>query len=302
MVVACCRSPGRAGNVSNAGPWCQPRLPLRAGPACSTGGPLNNGRTGEGEPSVPRQSGQIDSPQIPPLRDRGSSQVTLLESIAGPRDLKELDVGPAARPGQRNSGPADRDGVADQRAPRAQPRRGRADHRAAPGVRLAGGQDRLRHRPPGLRAQAAHRAGGRVRHAAPARRAVRLPEPGRVRARPGGELARVHQPVLRRRAGQGVPAARRDGPHRGRGDRRRRADRRDGLGGAEQHRGGQGQPAGHRGQRQRPLLPADDRRAGQPPGPGPGQPAVRERAGLHQDHPAAHPGGRAAAVRRRCTA
>ena len=34
---------------------------------------------------------------------------------------------------------------------------------------------------------------GRVRHAAPARRAVRLPEPGRVRARLGRELARVHR-------------------------------------------------------------------------------------------------------------
>ena len=31
-------------------------------------------------------------------------------------------------------------------------------------------------------------------------------------------------------------------------------------------------------------------------------PALRARAGLHQDHPVAHPGGRAAAVRRRCTA
>ena len=36
-----------------------------------------------------------------------------------------------------------------------------------------------------------------VRHAAAARRAVRVPVPGRVRARHRGELARLHQPVLR---------------------------------------------------------------------------------------------------------
>ena len=45
------------------------------------------------------------------------------------------------------------------------------------------------------------------------RRAVRLPEPGRVRARPGGELARLHVAVLGGRAGQGVRAdAGRTGP------------------------------------------------------------------------------------------
>ena len=43
-------------------------------------------------------------------------------------------------------------------------------------------------------------------------------------------------PVLRRRARQGVRDPRR-GPARRGGDRRRRAHRRDGLGGAEQHRG-----------------------------------------------------------------
>ena len=67
------------------------------------------------------------------------------------------------------------------------------------------------------------------------RRAVRLPEPGRVRARPRRELPRLHRAVLRRRPGQGLRAARR-GPARRRRGRRRRADRRDGLGGAEQHR------------------------------------------------------------------
>ena len=41
-----------------------------------------------------------------------------------------------------------------------------------------------------------------------ARRHLRLPEPGRVRARRDRELARLHRPVLRRRPGQGLPAAR----------------------------------------------------------------------------------------------
>ncbi len=45
------------------------------------------------------------------------------------------------------------------------------------------------------------------------RRAVRLPVPGRVRARHHRELARVHGAVLGRRARQGVPADRR-GPRR----------------------------------------------------------------------------------------
>ena len=48
-------------------------------------------------------------------------------------------------------------------------------------------------------------------------------------------------------------------------DRRRRADRRHGLGGAEQHRRRQGPAGRHRRQRQRPLLRADHRRPGPPP-------------------------------------
>ncbi len=48
------------------------------------------------------------------------------------------------------------------------------------------------------------------------RRPDRLPVPGGVRARPGGELARLDQPVLRRRPGQGLQAAGRAGSDRGR--------------------------------------------------------------------------------------
>ena len=47
--------------------------------------------------------------------------------------------------------------------------------------------------------------------------------------------------------------------------RRRLADRRHGLGGAEQHRRPTRPAAGHPGQRQRPLLHPDRRRAGQAP-------------------------------------
>ena len=56
----------------------------------------------------------------------------------------------------------------------------------------------------------------------------------------------------------------RRGPPRRRRHRRRRAHRRHGLGGAQQHRHRPRQQAGHRRQRQRPLLHAD-RSAASPP-------------------------------------
>ena len=129
------------------------------------------------------------------------------------------------------------------------------------------------------------------------RRGFRLPEPGRVRARLGRELARLDQPVVRRRAGQGAGPARRDEAAGRRRDRRRRPDRRHGLGGAEQHRRGQGPARGHRGQRQRPVLPAHHRRSRRSPRLGPGLAAVRAGARPGQDHALAHPAGRPAAVR-----
>ena len=120
--------------------------------------------------------------------------------------------------------------------------------------------DRLRHRPPVLRAQAAHRP-ARLQQAQEAGRPVGLPEPQRVRARRGRELPRLDRAVLGRRHRQGAPAARRARPaHRGR-HRRRRAHRGHGLGGDQQHRHRQGPAPGHRRQRQRPLLRHDHRRA-----------------------------------------
>ena len=131
----------------------------------------------------------------------------VLDSIHGPDDLKAL-------PAEQLPALAEEirtflvDSVSKTgRPPRAQPRRGRADHRAAPGVRLAARHDRLRHRPPVLRAQAAHRP-ARLQQAQEAGRPLGLPEPGRVRARRRGELPRVDRAVLGRRHRQGAPAAR----------------------------------------------------------------------------------------------
>ena len=163
-----------------------------------------------------------------------------------------------------------------RRPPRPQPGRGRAHHRHPPGLRLPERQGRVRHRPPGLRAQDADRTGGAVRRPASGGRPQRLPEPGRVRPRSRRELPRVDLAQLRRRAGQGLCHPRR-GPAHGRGDRRRRADRRDGVGGAEQHRDRPGLPTGDRGQRQRPLLHPDRRRADDRAHHAPDQPALRAR-------------------------
>ena len=102
--------------------------------------------------------------------------------------------------------------------------------------------------------------------APPGGRRQRLPQPGRVRARHRRELPRLHRALVRRRAGQGLRDPRR-GPPRRRGHRRRRAHRRHGLGGAQQHRDRPQQPAGHRRQRQRPLLHPDRRRARRPRSP-----------------------------------
>ena len=122
--------------------------------------------------------------------------------------------------------------------------------------------DRVRHRSPGVRAQDHHRPGGPVRPAADPWRAVRLSQSCGITARLGRELARVDIAVLRRRDGEGVRAARGAAPDGGGRDRGRRADRRDGLGGAEQHRRGPGPAAGDRAERQRPLVRTDHRRDG----------------------------------------
>ena len=173
-------------------------------------------------------------------------------------------LAPGRRPRRRDPHVPRRPGLPHRWSPRTQPRRRRADHRDAPGVRVAAGHHGLRHGPPGVRAQAAHRP-PRLLAAAQQGRAVRVPEPRGVRARRRRELARVDRAELGRRHRQGQRAAGPRRPARRRGDRRRRPDRRDGLGGAEQHRRRAGPPAGDRRQRQRPLLRADHRRPRAPP-------------------------------------
>ena len=118
-------------------------------------------------------------------------------------------------------------------------------------------------------------------------RPVGLPEPGGVRARLGGELARVGVAVVRGRARPRSAADREVGHRRGPGGRRG-ADRRDGLGGAQQHRRRRRPAAGHPGQRQRALLHPDGRRPGPPPLRSAHQPALRAgaRAGPQAGQPA----------------
>ena len=127
--------------------------------------------------------------------------------------------------------------------------------------------------------------------------AVRVPEPDRERTRPGREQPRLHVAVLGGRPG---PRLRADRPAAARGgrDRGRRADRRDGLGGAEQHRCQPGPQRGDRGQRQRAVLRADDRRAGRPAGLAAAAAGLRAGAGGRQADAGPHTGGRWAGLRR----
>ncbi|UVS78168.1 hypothetical protein Actkin_01892 [Actinokineospora sp. UTMC 2448] len=192
--------------------------------------------------------GRLDAGQDPPPRRR-----------ARPARLR------AAGPGRGDPRAAGRDGLAHRRAPRPEPRRRRADDRPAPGVPLPARRDPVRLRAPELRAQDPDRQARGLPAAAPAGRALRLPEPRRVAARPRGELARLHRAVLCGRFGAGCRAARALGRRRGGRRRRRRADRRDELGGAEHPRRRRA-AGGDRAQRQRPLVRAHRRRGRRAPG------------------------------------
>ena len=228
--------------------------------------------------------------------------MTLLESVSCPRDLKALSPDGAARFGGEIRDFLDRGGVPHRRPPRPQPRRGRADHRAAPGVRLADGPHRLRHRPPGLRAQDAHRPAGRLRPAAPARRrcpATRAgPSPSTTSSRTRTPPPRCPTPTAWPRP---TRCAARTGTSVRRG-RRRRAHRRHVPGRRSTTSPPRRTAAGHRRQRQRPLLHAD-RSAGSPttcPRCG-SQPELR--AGARPGQGRARPHARWSARRctRRCT-
>ena len=140
--------------------------------------------------------------------------MTLLESIAGPARSQGAQPRPAARPGQRDPRLPHRDRVPQRRPPRPEPRRGRAHHRAAPGLRLAGrtgSSSTPATSPTCTSCSPAGQAGfGTLRQ-----RGGLSGYPSQAESEHDvvGELARLHQPVLRRRAGQGVPAARGDRPH-----------------------------------------------------------------------------------------
>ena len=88
------------------------------------------------------------------------------------------------------------------------------------------------------------------------------------------------------------------GPLRRRRHRRRCPHRRHGLGGAEQHRHGQGPPPGHGRQRQRPVVPADRRRARHAPRVAADQPALRGDARPGQEAAEQDQGRRPGRVRR----
>ena len=190
--------------------------------------------------------------------------MSLLASITSPRDLKRLSDAQMTELAAEIRRVPGRRGRQDRRAPRPEPRRRRAHARDAPGVRLAAGPVRVRHRAPVVRAQARHRAAGLL---APARagRHRRVPAAQRVRARHRRVLARVVVAVLGGRHLAGVRADRPVGPHGRRRRRRRRAHRRHDLGSAQQHLRRQRSPARHRRQRQRPLVRPDDRRHGAVP-------------------------------------
>ena len=178
------------------------------------------------------------------------------------RDLDALsrDAADAAR--RRDPRVPDRRGVQDRRAPRPEPRRRRADHGDPPGLRLAARRDRVRHRAPELRAQAAHRAARTSRGCA---EAAASPATRSARESVHDIVESSHASSSLSLGGRDLARVRDDRPERplrGRRGRRRSAHRRHDLGGAQQHQRRQQPPPGHRRQRQRPLVRPDDRRHG----------------------------------------
>ena len=91
--------------------------------------------------------------------------MAILPGISGPRDLDRLSAGAARAAGGRDPHLPDRD--VSNTGGHLGPNLGvvELDDRDPPGLRLAARRDRLRHRPPVVRAQAAHRASGLLRAA-----------------------------------------------------------------------------------------------------------------------------------------
>ncbi len=127
-----------------------------------------------------------------------------------------------------------------------------------------------------------------VRPPAPAGRDLRVPVPRGEPARRDRELPRLDGAVLRRRHRQGLRAGRDLGEAPRRGSCwRRLPDRRDGVGGPEQHR--RLPPTrDHRGQRQQALLRPNDRGTRPTPGHPAHHPRVRAVPRLGQGHAGPH--------------
>ena len=119
--------------------------------------------------------------------------------------------------------------------------------------------------------------------AAPARRAVGVPEPRRVRPRPGGEQPRLDRALLCLRAGDG-PRLR--GTRAGRGGGRRRLPDRRGSPSRRSTTSGTSGTSADRPQRQRAFLCADGVEA-RVRGPPRGEPAARRgrRPGARDNRP-----------------
>ena len=186
-----------------------------------------------------------------------------LDRISSPADVRRLTSQPGRRPRRRDPHLPGRPGLPHRRPPRPEPRRRRADDRDAPGLRVAAGHDGVRHGPPGLRAQAAHRPAATSRSCAaragcPATRSRAESEHDVVENSHASTalcwadgIARANQLQRPRR------------PARRRRDRRRRPHRRHGLGGAQQHRRRPG-PAGSSSSSTTTAAPTRRRSAASP--------------------------------------
>ena len=137
--------------------------------------------------------------------------------------------------GRRGARLRARQRVAHRRPPELQPRHGRTHGRAAPRLQHAARPAGVGRGPPDLSAQDPHRPARAHAHAAPAGRHLGLSAARRKRVRHLRHRAFVHQHLGRARHGDGRQAEGR-GPPCGRDHRRRRADRRHGLRGAQQRR------------------------------------------------------------------
>ena len=182
-----------------------------------------------------------------------------------PADLRDRSTTPSwtsSRPRSATSWSAP---APHRRPPRPQPRRRRADDGDPPGLRLAARPGGLRHRPPGLRAQDAHRPGRQLRHAAQRGRPVAAT---RARPSPTTTSSRTPTPPRRFATPTAWPRPTRSAARTATSSRSSATARSPAAWPGRRSttsRVAKDRRAGHRRQRQRPLLHADHRRPRQPP-------------------------------------